>query len=73
MANTSDKRNIVVVDDEAQIARVVSKWQNWFPDLLVTDLRMPRVDTLELCRRVRKESRIHLHGLTILDVPESIA
>ena len=79
MANVNGKRNILVVDDEAQIARVLktalssqgygvrtagdgeealTEMRNWSPDLLITDLRMPKMDGLELCRRVRTESRI---------------
>jgi DNA-binding response OmpR family regulator len=29
------------------------------PDVLVTDCTMPRMDGLELCRRVRKTARLH--------------
>jgi len=86
MANTNGKRNILVVDDEPQIARVLKtalssqgygvrtasdgeeallEMKNWSPDLLITDLRMPRMDGLELCRRVRKESRIPIIVLSV--------
>jgi two-component system, OmpR family, KDP operon response regulator KdpE len=86
VANTNDKRNILVVDDEPQIARVLKtalssqgygvrtasdgeeallEMKNWLPDLLITDLRMPRMDGLELCRRVRKESRIPIIVLSV--------
>jgi two-component system, OmpR family, KDP operon response regulator KdpE len=86
VADTNDKRNILVVDDEPQIARVLKtalssqgygvrtasdgeeallEMKNWLPDLLITDLRMPRMDGLELCRRVRKESRIPIIVLSV--------
>ena len=86
MANVNGKRNILVVDDEAQIARVLktalssqgygvrtagdgeealTEMRNWSPDLLITDLRMPKMDGLELCRRVRTESRIPIIVLSV--------
>jgi len=86
MANTNGKRNILVVDDEPQIARVLKtalssqgygvrtasdgeeallEMKNWSPDLLITDLRMPKMDGLELCRRVRRESRIPIIVLSV--------
>ena len=86
MPNTNGKRNVLVVDDEPQIARVLKtalssqgygvrtasdgeeallEMRNWSPDLLITDLRMPRMDGLELCRRVRKDSRIPIIVLSV--------
>jgi len=82
----SEKRNILVVDDEVQIARVLKttlsaqgygirtaadgqlaleEMKNWAPDLIITDLRMPNMDGLELCRRVRKESRVPIIVLSV--------
>jgi two-component system KDP operon response regulator KdpE len=82
----SEKRNILVVDDEVQIARVLKttlsaqgygirtaadgqlaleEMKNWVPDLIITDLRMPNMDGLELCRRVRKESRVPIIVLSV--------
>src|SRR5207248_3339721 len=86
MANSEIKRNILVVDDEAQITRVLKTtlssqgygirtasdgeealqlMREWAPDLIVTDLRMPNMDGLELCRRVRTESRIPIIVLSV--------
>src|SRR3984957_6291485 len=86
MANSEVKQNILVVDDEAQITRVlktalstqgygirtasdgddaIQLMKSWMPDLIVTDLRMPHMDGLELCRHVRKESRIPIIVLSV--------
>jgi len=80
------KGNILVVDDEPQITRVLKttlssqgygvrsagdgqealdEMKGWPPDLIITDLRMPTMDGLELCRRVRKESRIPIIVLSV--------
>ncbi len=70
---------ILVVDDEAQLTRVLrtglksrgydvrtapdgiiamETFNEWAPDLVITDLAMPRMDGLELCRRVRAVSPV---------------
>jgi two-component system KDP operon response regulator KdpE len=86
IAGTETKANILVVDDEPQITRVLKTslssqgygirtagngeealqmMKEWAPDLIVTDLRMPNMDGLELCRRVRTESRIPIIVLSV--------
>jgi two-component system, OmpR family, KDP operon response regulator KdpE len=85
-SGTGAKANILLVDDEPQIARVLKTslssqgygirtaadgeealqmMEDWAPDLIVTDLRMPNVDGLELCRRVRTTSRIPIIVLSV--------
>src|SRR5437879_9628846 len=74
-----EKRNILVVDDERQITRVLKTalssrgysirtatdgdealhiMQDWSPDIVITDLRMPNMDGLELCKTIRAKSQI---------------
>ncbi|HEY7099194.1 MAG TPA: response regulator transcription factor [Terriglobales bacterium] len=40
-------------------------WDTWQADLIITDLRMPNMDGLELCRRVRKTSRVPIIVLSV--------
>lgn len=89
----SDTKKILVVDDEAQIIRVMRRilsahnyeirtaaegdaaleiFQQWQPDLLVTDLQMPNVSGLELCRNIRKISQIPIIVLSVRDEEKTI-
>lgn len=86
MATVAERRNILVVDDEPQITRVlkttlssqgysirtasdgdeaVQVMKEWTPDLLITDLRMPHMNGLELCRYVRAKSPLPIIVLSV--------
>jgi len=80
------QRNIVVVDDESQITRVLRTalaghgyavrtagdgdealeiMREWSPDLVITDLSMPNMGGLELCRRIRAKSQVPIIILSV--------
>jgi two-component system, OmpR family, KDP operon response regulator KdpE len=80
------KGNILVVDDEPQITRVLKTtlssqgygtrtaadgeealqvMKDWSPDLIITDLRMPNMDGLDLCRHVRSRSQVPIIVLSV--------
>jgi len=84
--NGPGKGNILVVDDEPQITRVlkttlssqgygvrtasdgdeaIQMMRDWAPDLVITDLRMPNLGGLELCRQLRAKSRIPIIVLSV--------
>jgi two-component system KDP operon response regulator KdpE len=84
----TDRRHILVVDDEPQITRVLRTslsahgydvrvahdgesalelMKDWRADLIVTDLGMPNVDGVELCRRVRHTSEVPIIVLSVRD------
>lgn len=75
----NDKPRILVVDDEAQLTRVlrtglksrgydvrtaadgvsaVETFEDWNPNLVITDLAMPNMNGLELCRLLRSKSQV---------------
>ncbi|MCD9187944.1 MAG: response regulator transcription factor [Pyrinomonadaceae bacterium] len=84
MSETANK--ILVVDDEAQITRVLrtslrahryeirtaadgvsalDTFHDWKPELIITDLQMPEMNGIELCREIRKLSNIPIIVLSV--------
>jgi two-component system KDP operon response regulator KdpE len=80
------RKRILLVDDERQITRVLSRglaakgydirvatdgeaalqtFGDWHPDLVVTDLSMPALNGLELCRRLRSFSEVPIIVLSV--------
>ena len=88
-----DRKKVLVVDDEAQIIRVLRHilnahgyavraaedgeaaleiFREWAPDLVLTDLQMPNIDGLELCRQIRKSSEVPIIVLSVRDDEKTI-
>jgi two-component system, OmpR family, KDP operon response regulator KdpE len=86
MVAGTENRNILVVDDERQITRVLKTalssrgygirtaadgdealhiLQDWWPDVVITDLRMPNLDGLELCKMIRAKSQVPIIVLSV--------
>ncbi len=82
----ADKKRILVVDDEPQIARVLRTSltgsgyevrtaddghaglrlaREWQPDLVITDISMPNMNGVELCRQLRAESALPIIVLSV--------
>ena len=82
----TDTHKILVVDDEAQIVRVLRRsltshaydvrtaadgqaalelFHDWHPDLVITDLSMPEMTGLDLCRAIRKTSEVPIIVLSV--------
>lgn len=86
MGDSPGRRNVLVVDDEPQITRVLRTtlssngfmvrtagdgdealevMRSWSPDLVITDLSMPNMAGIELCRRIRSKSNIPIIVLSV--------
>ncbi len=82
----SERKRILVADDEPQITRVLRRsltaanydvrtaadgvaaldlFFDWSPDLIITDLSMPEMSGLELCREIRKTSNVPIIVLSV--------
>jgi two-component system, OmpR family, KDP operon response regulator KdpE len=82
----NDHKRILVVDDEAQITRVLRTTlsaqgydirvandgemaleilKNWTPNVVVTDLAMPNLDGVGLCRQLRQTSQVPIIVLSV--------
>lgn len=63
---------VVRVEHDGLLALAAAR--EWSPDLVVLDLRLPTLDGLEVCRRVRSSSRVPILILTARDsVPELVS
>jgi two-component system KDP operon response regulator KdpE len=84
----TDHPHILVVDDEAQITRVLRTslsaqgydiriansgemaleiMKDWSPNLIITDLSMPSINGIQLCREVRAVSQVPILVLSVRD------
>lgn len=45
----------------------MAQWEREQPDLLILDVMMPRMDGMEVCKRVREQSTVPIIVLTALD------
>ncbi len=94
MDATEKQRRIVVVEDDAAIARVLQlelQHEGYLvelatngveglelalkePDLVILDIMLPRMDGMEVCRRIRAKSRVPIVMLTAKDrIPDRVA
>ena len=86
------KQKILLVDDEAQITRVLRTalasqgydvravndpeeglrvFDEWSPDIVVTDLVMPAIDGFEMCHQIRSRSETPIIVLSVRDQEQS--
>ncbi len=94
MDATEKQHRIVVVEDDAAIARVLQlelQHEGYLvelatngveglelalkePDLVILDIMLPRMDGMEVCRRIRAKSRVPIVMLTAKDrIPDRVA
>lgn len=59
---TAQRYDIRVANDGETALEIM---KDWTPDLVITDLAMPNMDGLELCRRVRTKSQVPIIVLSV--------
>src|SRR5437870_2746897 len=63
------RRSLATRGYEVQVAsggeEAVVTFNNWTPNLVITDLSMPKMGGLELCRRLRAISRVPIIVLSV--------
>lgn len=67
-ALSSQRYDVRTANDPAEALRLFAEWQ---PDLLITDLAMPDITGVEVCRRVRKSSLAPIIVLSVRDQDHS--
>jgi two-component system KDP operon response regulator KdpE len=55
------------VESAANGVQALEKFERWKPDLIITDLSMPEIDGVELCRIVRETSKLPIIVLSVRD------
>src|SRR5712691_7704967 len=53
------------VSTAAEGESVLSNFKEWSPELVITDLYMPHMDGIELCRRIRELSSVPIIVLSV--------
>jgi two-component system KDP operon response regulator KdpE len=66
---TAHKYVVRTAEDGESALEVFSEWK---PDLVLTDLQMPNMNGMELCRRLRKLSDVPIIIVTVRDEEEAI-
>jgi DNA-binding response OmpR family regulator len=61
--------NVIVATDGMQ---AIQRWETDRPDIVVSDITMPRMNGLELCQRIRHDSTTPVILLTALNSEEQI-
>ena len=59
---TAQRYAVRTASDGSEALRVMSEWP---PDIIITDLAMPNVDGVELCRRVRAQTQLPIIVLSV--------
>jgi len=67
-ALSAQRYDVRTANDPAEALRLFAEWQ---PDLLITDLAMPDITGVEICRRVRKSSQAPIIVLSVRDQDQS--